>query len=109
MNTVKPPSPPERWHLSKSVSITLIVGMALQFVVGVWMARGALSEIHEEINYTRLEGQESKRRIEALEQARSTEKVSERLAVVESRVANTEAATLRIESDVKTLVRRSGP
>ncbi len=96
------PREKERWHLTKAVPITLIVGMLTQLVVGVWLVRGLVAELHE----TRREGLETQRRVTALEQARQSERLSERLGVVESRTTSTEAAVLRVESDVKKLLER---
>jgi len=67
-----------------------------QLIIGGWLARGMVAELHE----TRRDGEETLRRVTALEQARNPE----RLAVVESRTASTEAAVLRVESDVKRLL-----
>jgi len=85
----------ERWHITKAVPVSLLVALLLQFVGGVWIARGFLGDL-----------QETSRRVTALEIARASEKVSERLAVVEGQVSDTRAATLRIEADVRKLVER---
>ena len=85
----------ERWHLSKAVPVSLIFVLMLQFFGGVWVARGLVADL-----------QETSRRVTALETARISERVSERLAVVEGQVSDTRAATLRIEADVRKLVER---
>ena len=85
----------ERWHITKAVPVSLLVALALQFVGGVWIARGLVADLRE-----------TSRRVTTLENARASEKVSERLAVVEGQVSDTRAATLRIESDVRKLVER---
>ena len=92
------PSATEQWHLSKSVPVTLIGAMVCQLLIAGWMARGLVAEMQE----TRREAQETIRRVVVLEQARNPE----RLAVVESRTATTEAAVLRVEADVKRLLER---
>ena len=85
----------ERWHITKAVPVSLLVALFLQFVGGVWVARGLVADL-----------QETSRRVTALETSRASEKVSERLAVVEGQVSDTRAATLRIEADVRKLVER---
>ena len=83
------------WHLDKKVPIGLIVALLVHLAGSVWFASAMVSE-----------NRDTTRRVGALEQARSTERVSERLAVVESQTADTKAATLRIEANVQKLVER---
>ena len=85
----------ERWHITKAVPVSLLVALLLQFFGGVWIARGLVADL-----------QETSRRVTALETARISERVSERLSVVENQVSDTRAATLRIEADVRKLVER---
>lgn len=85
----------ERWHITKAVPVSLLVALFLQFVGGVWVVRGLVADLRE-----------TSRRVTALEASRASEKVSERLAVVEGQVSDTRAATLRIEADVRKLVER---
>lgn len=92
----------ERWHVSKAVPVTLIVGLLANTMLGVWMARGLVADLHE----TRRDVADTTRRVTALESIRSTERVSERLAVVESQVTDTKAAILRVEANVQKLVER---
>jgi hypothetical protein len=85
----------DQWHLDKRVPISLIVALAVHLGGSVWFFRGLLAD-----------QQTTERRVTSLEQARTAERVSERLAVVESQVSDTRAATLRIEAHVRQLVER---
>jgi len=84
-----------RWHLDKKVPITLIVLFVTNIACSIWIARGMVAD-----------AEDTKRRVVALEAARTSEHVSERLAVVETQVADTRAATLRIEAYVQRLLER---
>jgi len=85
----------EHWHLDKKVPIALILTLVLHLGGSVWFFRGMLADLHE-----------TQRRVAALEGARTNEKVSERMAVLESSVKDTKETTLRIEADVKKLLER---
>lgn len=86
----------ERWHVTKGVPIALIVTLLIQMVGSIWYFRGLVSDIAD-----------TQRRVTVLESARGAERVSERLAVVESQVTDTKAGVLRIETSVQKLVERT--
>lgn len=73
------------WHLSKSVPITLLFAIAMQTFVAIWWARGqqAVDEDHE-------------RRIASMEKARENDRLSERMAVLEVKLAQVLATTQEI-------------
>ena len=83
------------WHLDKRVPITLILALLGHLVGSVWFFRGLVSEMEE-----------TRRRVASLEVARVNERVSERMAVMESQLTDTRAAALRMEVDVRKLVDR---
>jgi hypothetical protein len=85
----------DHWHLDKKVPIMLIIALAGHLGGSIWFFRGMVAELHE-----------TQRRVTVLESARLAERVSERLAVVEAQVADTKAATLRVEANVQKLVER---
>lgn len=83
------------WHLDKKVPIALIVALAVHLGGSIWFFRGLVADL-----------QETQKRVTALETVRVGERVSERLAVVESQISDTKAVTLRIEANVQRLVER---
>ena len=85
----------EHWHLDKKVPIVLIVVLIGHLSGSVWFFRGVVSD-----------QQDTNRRVVALETAKIAERGSERLAVVESQVADIKASTLRTEANVQKLVER---
>lgn len=78
------------WHLSKSVPITLLFAIAMQTLVSVWWARGqvAIDEDHE-------------KRLMAVEKAREGDRLSERIAVLEVKLAQVLAATQEISQRLR--------
>ncbi len=107
----------ERWRMDKTVSgqtvviflITSLVAAFGNIAAMVWMARGFVADVEKISNTQALD----RARIVILEAARSTEGAEKmvnasRMAVLENRAVNTEAAVLRVESDVKKLLERRG-
>lgn len=93
-----PPVPTkEQWHLDKKVPIALILVAVGHLGGSVWFFRGIVADV-----------QTTQSRVSALEQAKTTERTGERLAVVESQVSDIKAATLRVEANVQKLVERNG-
>ena len=84
------------WHLDKRVPVGIIFGLLAHFAGTVWLASAVFSE-----------SAETKRRVASLEQARASDRVAERLAVLESQGQDTRAAVLRMESSVQKLVERT--
>lgn len=85
------------WHLDKRVPLAMILALGMHLGGSVWFFRGIVADISD-----------TQRRVTALEMARTSERVSERLAVVESQVTETRAATLRVEAAIQRLVERRG-
>lgn len=83
------------WHLDKKVPIVMIMALGIHLGGSVWFFRGLVAELEE-----------TRRRVGALELARASERVSERLAVVEAQTSDVKATTLRIEANVQRLVER---
>ena len=108
-----------RWRIDKAVSGQTVVIVLLSFmgaslmnlVALIWMARGFVADQEQLVNNQRMD----RERIIVLETARQAEAIEKvlnasRMAVLEDRTANTQAAVLRIEADVKQLIsRRSQP
>jgi hypothetical protein len=74
------------WTLDKRVPISLLLGLLLQSATIVWWARG-----QQEVS------SQHSRRLDALESQRQTDRVSERLAVIEYQLGELRAAQLRVE------------
>lgn len=85
----------EHWHLDKKVPIVLIVALIGHMAGSVWFFRGVVAD-----------AQDTQRRVIALETAKANERVSERLAVVESQVTDIKGSALRTEANVQKLVER---
>jgi hypothetical protein len=93
-----PAAPPkEQWHLDKKVPITLILVAFGHLAGSVWFFRGVVSDV-----------QNTRDRVQLLEQAKTSERIGERLSVVESQVSDIKAVTLRVEANVQKLVERNG-
>lgn len=91
------PQPAEHWHLDKKVPITLILVAIGHLAGSVWFFRGIVSDV-----------QTTQSRVLVLEQAKTSERTGERLAVVESQISDIKAVTLRVEVNVQKLVERNG-
>lgn len=87
--------PATRWHLDKNIPVAMIAVIVGHLGGSVWFFRGVVADL-----------QETQRRVAVLETAKTSERGSERLAVVESQVSDIKAATLRVESNVQKLVER---
>lgn len=90
----------ERWHVGKEIPLAFIAAIVVQTASAVWWARGqvAIDSDHE-------------RRLTSLEKEREVARVGERIAVIESAVAeirrgNDETRTLLVQMLQQTGVKR---
>lgn len=75
----------DKWHIDKSISITLIILFLTQAVAGLWWVSSESSTINS-----------NTRRIENIE----TQRIGERLAALESQMQDSKGSLLRIESKI---------
>lgn len=75
------------WTLDRRVPVTLILTLAVQTASVVWWARGQQEQMEQH-----------GKRLDALELQRQTDKVAERLAVIEYQLADQKSVMTRIEA-----------
>lgn len=78
------------WHLKKEVPIGLIGALLMQSATIIWWARGQEAR-----------DADMDRRVSVLEKAKETDHVSERLAVLETKIAQVLVITESISSRLK--------